>query len=414
MDIRKEKNNKQLSKVHIIIIMGVILALIIYIFNSGYKKNIDIRETLVNKVEQGTLNIQVEGYGKLRSSKQKLLTSQSNATVDEIVLKPGAVVGIDSIILQLRSPALDHEVNVTKQEYTRQQAILRKLKLIQVREVLANEEKFELIKADYETVAMREVAMQDLVVKGIVSKLDFSEVKLKVAQLKKRVAIIEKMAEKLKLVHDESINIQNEAIGNAKSNYNTVLQLYEQLTVRAGMNGILQKLPVELGQSLAVGEQVALIGGTEDLVALVKVPQADAAQVRVGQNASIDTRKNIIEAKVIRVSPTVEDGSVEIEIALTGTLPAQLRPEQNIDAIINIEKINAAYFIQRPTNVVAFSTSTLYKLSEDQLTAYATPVEFGVTSGRFIQIISGASSGESLIVSDLSYLNNIPEVALIQ
>jgi HlyD family secretion protein len=414
VDIRKEKNNKQLSKVHIIIIMGVILALIIYIFNSGYKKNIDIRETLVNKVEQGTLNIQVEGYGKLRSSKQKLLTSQSNATVDEIVLKPGAVVGIDSIILQLRSPALDHEVNVTKQEYTRQQAILRKLKLIQVREVLANEEKFELIKADYETVAMREVAMQDLVVKGIVSKLDFSEVKLKVAQLKKRVAIIEKMAEKLKLVHDESINIQNEAIGNAKSNYNTVLQLYEQLTVRAGMNGILQKLPVELGQSLAVGEQVALIGGTEDLVALVKVPQADAAQVRVGQNASIDTRKNIIEAKVIRVSPTVEDGSVEIEIALTGTLPAQLRPEQNIDAIINIEKINAAYFIQRPTNVVAFSTSTLYKLSEDQLTAYATPVEFGVTSGRFIQIISGASSGESLIVSDLSYLNNIPEVALIQ
>ncbi|KGJ86790.1 HlyD family secretion protein [Colwellia psychrerythraea] len=411
MDIIKKGNKNNNKKyIYFIVVVMVALAWIIFSFASG--TSIKRQDILIKTVELGTLNIEVEGYGKLRSSKQKLLTSRSKATVKEIVLKPGALVTHDSIILHLDNLDLEHEVTIAKQEYTRQLANLRKLKLIQIREVLTNDENLAIIQADYDAANMRMTAMGDLASEGIVSQLDYNDLKLQTKQLKKRIQIIKNSYSKLKLVHAESINIQAEEIEIAKSNYDKVQENYSRLTVKAGMEGILQELPVELGQSLAVGQQIALIGGTKDLVALIKVPQSDADKIRIGQKASIDTRKNIIESEVLRISPTVENGTVEIEIALTGNLPAHLRPEQDIDAVIYIEKIEEAYFIQRPSNVSSFSTAMLYKLSQDQLSAQITSIEFGVTSGLFIQVISGATRGDSLVLSNLSYLTDLPVIGL--
>jgi len=412
MDVIRENRKTPVIKKSIVFVLAAMVLLAWYLLASEYRESIERKELIINTVEQGSLHIQVEGYGKLRSSKQKLLTSLSNSTVEEIVLKPGAMVRSDSIIMLLKNPELEHEMGVAKRAYTHELATLRKLKLTQVRELLSNEEKLELIKSDYETAKMRKLAMQDLVTEGIVSKLDFRSVELTTKQLKKRIAIIDKNVEKLKQVHVESINIQLETITDAKSNFESVQQRFLQLTVKAGMEGILQKLPVELGQSLVAGQEIALIGGTEDLVALINVPQAEAIKVRVGQKAFIGAAKDNIESEVIRVSPTVESGSVEIEIALSGTLPVQLRPEQNVDAVIYIERIDEAYFIQRPANVSEYSTSTLYKLSPDQLSASSTAIEFGVTSGQYIEITAGAIAGDSLVLSDLSYLNNVSVIGL--
>jgi len=412
MDVIRKKRKTPVIKKSIVFVLAAMVLLAWYLLASEYRESIERKELIINTVEQGSLQIQVEGYGKLRSSKQKLLTSLSNSTVEEIVLKPGAMVRSDSIIMLLKNPELEHEMGVAKRAYTHELATLRKLKLTQVRELLSNEEKLELIKSDYETAKMRKLAMQDLVTEGIVSKLDFRSVELTTKQLKKRIAIIDKNVEKLKQVHVESINIQLETITDAKSNFESVQQRFLQLTVKAGMEGILQKLPVELGQSLVAGQEIALIGGTEDLVALINVPQAEAIKVRVGQKAFIGAAKDNIESEVIRVSPTVESGSVEIEIALSGTLPVQLRPEQNVDAVIHIERIDEAYFIQRPANVSEYSTSTLYKLAPDQLSASSTAIEFGVTSGQYIEITAGAIAGDSLVLSDLSYLNNVSVIGL--
>lgn len=412
MDIIKKNNKKTISKNYLIIMVIGVLLLAWYLLSLNSHISVDRKDILVKTVKQGTLNNQVEGYGKLRSAKQTLLTSQSNATVKTILLKPGALVTRDSIILELKNPELEYEVKVAEQDFQRELANLRKLKLTQVREMLTTEEKLELIKSEYETASMRQKAMSELVEKGIVSRLDYNSVVLQTRQLEKRIGIIEQSVTKLQQVHLESVNIQLEAIDSARSNFDTVQKRFEQLMVKAGMDGILQRLPVELGQSLVVGQQMALIGGTEDLLALIKVPQAEAVKIQAGQKASIDTRKEVIEATVQRVSPTVEDGSVEIEIALTGTLPTQLRPEQNVDATVFIDQIDRAYFIQRPGNAQPFSTTTMYRLSEDQSMAVAVTVEFGVASGRLIEIISGVSVGDSLVISDISNLDGIPEFRL--
>ncbi|NOU51314.1 HlyD family efflux transporter periplasmic adaptor subunit [Pseudoalteromonas sp. JBTF-M23] len=382
-------------------------------FFSGSNEAVERNELVINTVQQGALQVQVEGYGKLRSSKQKLLTSTSNATVEEIILKPGAMVTHDSVIMLLKNPELKHELEAAQRAYNHEQANLRKLKLTQMQELLAVEEKLEQVKSEYETAQMRKQAMEELVKEGIVSKLDYKEVVLSAKQYKKRIAIAQKNIEKLKMVHVESINIQKEAIVDAQSNLASVQLRYDELTVRAGMNGILQKQHVELGQSLTAGQKIALIGGTEDLIALIKVPQAQASQIQVGQKASVGAGKYQIASQVVRVSPTVESGSVEIEIAFDSADSVNLRPEQTVDAVVYIDDIEDAYFIERPANISAFSSSSLYKLSADQLAANATQIEFGVTAGEYIQIKSGAFPGDSLVISDLSYLKNEPTIKLV-
>lgn len=412
MDVIKEQEKSSLNIKYI----GSVLFLIIltgwYFLSSNSYRSVDRKELLINTVERGSLVVQVEGYGKLRSSKQKSLTSQSNATVEEIVLKPGALVTQDSIIVRLKNPELENEVKTFEQAYISEQAALRKLKLTQLLENLEKEEQLELIKADRETAKLRKNAMQGLVEDGIVSKLDYGAAVLNAQQLEKRVAIIQNSVEKLKMVHVEAINIQSEAVETARGNYESVREKFAQLTVRASMEGILQKLPVELGQSLNVGQQIALIGGTQDLVALIKVPQAEASKIRIGQSASVDTRKEIIKSEVLRVSPTVEDGSVEVEVALFGELPSHLRPEQIVDALIHIDQIDDTFFIQRPSNTNEFTTSTLYKVSQDGKSAKAAEILFGISSGQYIQIVSGAALGDGLVISDLSYLNGEPEIGL--
>lgn len=412
MDVIKEQQKKTLNIKHIGSAIILIFLTGWYFLSLNPHRSVDSRDLLIYTVERGPLIVQVEGYGKLRSSKQKSLTSQSKATVEEIVLRPGALVTHDSVIVRLKNPELENEVKVFEQAYISEQAVLRKLKLTQLLENLEKEEQLELIKADRETAKLRKNAMQGLVEDGIVSRLDYGSADLNAQQLEKRVTIIQSGVEKQKMVHVEAINIQSEAVETARGNYESAKEKYAQLTVRAGMEGILQKLPVELGQSLNVGQQIALIGGTQDLVALIKVPQAEASKIQIGQPVSVDTRKEIIKSEVLRVSPTVEDGTVEVEVALFGKLPSHLRPEQTVDALIHIDKIDDTFFIQRPSNTNEFATSTLYKVSQGKQSAKATEISFGKISGKYIQIVSGAALGDRLVISDLSYLNGASEIGL--
>ena len=165
-------------------------------------------------------------------------------------------------------------------------------------------------------------------------------------------------------------------------------------------------MSVELGQSLAAGQEIALIGSVTDLIALIRVPQSQAQQIIVGQTAIIDTRRDKITGRVARIDPIVENNTVNIEISLPKNLPASARPQLNVDGIIIADTLKNITYIKRPANVKANNKGQLYQYDHQQQKARLTPITFGAQAGRFIEIISGAKPGEQFIVSDLSNLKN--------
>lgn len=360
------------------------------------------KDLLISEVKQGDLSITVDGYGKLVSEKLRLITSLTQATVKEIILKPGAIVDKDSIIVHLANPELKLNVESAQQELAKLKANLRQLKLNHKRELLTEQAILAELESRLEAATLKRAAEELLVADGIVSNLTFKQSQLNEQQLRKRIDILSEKLLQLKLVHKEAINIQKERIKQQIGRLDIANNRLEKLQVKAGFNGVLQRLSVDLGQSLSAGQEIALIGSTKELIAEIKVPQNQASLISTGQEVIINNRQSSFQGTVSRINPIVEQNTVSIDIQLPDGLPKNARPEQSVDAEIIIKTITNAYYIERPSNVKSQTSQSMYKLNNDRTLAIRVPLKFGEKTGRYIEVKSEVSKNDLFVISDLS------------
>jgi len=409
MDVKKIKTKQSKFKTKPVIggLAAFLLAsLTWYVSTQTGGTSVKRNDMLFGTVKHGDLQVEIEGYGALRSDKQVLITSLTSATVQEIVLKPGALVTADSIIVQLANPELQQQVDSAVRELSQRKANLRQLILNQKREVLNESASFAEMEARYETAKVKLEAQSGLVKSGIVSVLDYKDSLVQEGQLNKRLKIHKQRTEALKLVNQEAISIQKEQIMQQQGQLDIAQNRLDRLTIKAGFDGVLQRLSVELGQSLSAGQEIALIGSVQDLIALVRVPQSKAQQIFIGQKAIIDTRRDKIIGTVARIDPVVVENTVEVEIALPEQLPASARPQLSVDAVIITDTLANITYMERPVNGKANSNTSLFRLDDTNNAAKRTPVKFGKEAGRYIEIIDGGNVNDIFIVSDLSLEKN--------
>jgi len=405
VDIKKSPKKQKLLSAKVLIIVSSVVTLFFLIINLNSAlttKTLARKDILIASVKQGDLDVTVDGYGTLKSDKLQLLTTLTKATVKEILLKPGALVNENSVIVQLENPELEQLVENASQALVQAQANLRQLVLNQQRELLNENASLAELTAIFQTTQLKRIAQQTLLVKGIVSQLTFKETQLNEQQYQQRISIAKQRLKHLALVHQEAINIQKERIKQQQGQHKVALNRVEKLTMKAGSNGVLQRLSVELGQSLQAGQEVALIGSVKDLIALIRVSQNQAQQVVIGQKVIVNTRQDDIIGQVSRIDPVVRDNTVEIEVSLPKQLPTSARPQQNVDAVIVAQTLINILYIERPINVKGQSQHTLYQLDNNNSIATRVLLSFNSKAGRYITITSGAKLGDKFIISDLS------------
>lgn len=366
---------------------------------------------LLGTVRQGDLQVQVDGYGVLRSDNQKLLAASAPGTVEALLLKPGAVVKADSIIMRLSNPELEKVLNDEERKLVQEQVALRQLLLNQRLELLNENAKLGELRASYTAARTTREEQQEWADKGYVSKLSFRETQLKETLLSQSSAAAEQRIAQLKLVHAEVAKIQQEKIAAQQARYDIVKEQHAGLSVRAGMDGVLQSLSVELGQSFIPGQKLALVGGQGDLVAMIKVPQAAAQQVKPGQPVQIDTRQDKAAGRVLRVNPAVDNGTIMVEVAFDGAPPASARPELNVDAAILTSTLKNVRYVERPANARANGSAPMFVL-DGANRARRTKVRFGADAGRYMQVLGGAEARQQMIVSDMARLAQASSVAI--
>jgi multidrug resistance efflux pump len=408
MDVVKTKKRNGFPYVNKATVSIVSVAVVAFLFLTAFGSNGSVavkrQEILIEQVKQGDLDIVIDGYGTLTSNRQQLITSFSTATVKEILLKPGANVTADSVIAYLENPELNQQVEDAEQELIQIQANLRQLKLANQREKLNESATLAEIQSQYEAAALRKSAEEKLVEQGIVSQLTYQQSVLEEKQLKQRIGIQTERNQQLELVHEEAVNIQQERVKQQQGRLNIAQSRLDKLTIKAGFDGVLQRLSVELGQSLTAGQEVALIGSVTDLIALIRVPQSQAQLVSIGKTAIIDTRRDKITGTVARINPVVENNTVEIEISLPNELPASARPQLNVDGSIIADQLENVKYIKRPAGSKSNSEVALYKVFNDNKQAQTQAIRFGAQAGQNIQILAGAEVNEQFIISDLSNL----------
>ncbi|WP_339141244.1 efflux RND transporter periplasmic adaptor subunit [Pseudoalteromonas galatheae] len=415
MDVIKQKQARPLHKVGLIVAIPLVLIfawLSLKLFSTSDEFKLPRQAIIVGQVKQGDLDVSVDGYGVLRSNKQKLITTQDPATVYEILVRPGGEVQPDTIILKMQDPDLLQQLESAEMELNRQQANFRRQKLANQRELLMEVATLAELTSEHQSLVMRREAQQTLRDQGVVPAIDVKTAELEEQQLSERVQLQQTRIEQLKLLHSEDLTISQELLNQAQSLFARLKEREAKLTVRAGTEGVLQRLAVELGQSVVAGQELAQVGSTNDLQALVRVSQSKAEQIQVGQFAMVNTRRERVPAKVTRISPQVQEGTIEVELTFVNGVPDSARPELNVDAQISTHQLKNALYVERPSNTQSHSQQTLFVLNND----IATPqiVSFGIDAGKFLQIESGVTPNQQIILSDTSTYKNAKQVRIIQ
>lgn len=381
---------------------GVSMAMLVAGWQLGFSESVHYvnRDSVsIAKVEAGEFAIKVEGYGSLQSLNRRLLTATNNAVVDELILKAGAEVEADTVIMRLKNPELEADLRQALANLKNAKTTRRQIILDQQREMLNSESALSELEAEQEIAMLQVDAERALVKSGVVSGINAKRNELRAQQITKQIQLEHVKLEKLAAVHKEALSIQSDLIEQANDEYEVAKNMVEMLSVKAGIEGVIQRSALNLGQSVAPGTELALIGSLSPLVAEIKVPQMQAHLVSAGMKAEINSVNGQILGVVVRVDPVVSDGAVQVDIQLNEE-DSGLKPMQQVDATILAQVQKGVHYIKTPTGVNENSTAALFKLTGDDV-AKKVEVRFGKSSGQLIQILSGAKPGDKIISSKL-------------
>ena len=407
MDIVREKPKKKMSTkvlgvVALIIILFFVVKLVFNRDTSTYAVNSNA--LLTDKVQQGELYVSVRGIGVLVPKDIRWVATNVEGRVERILIKAGAQVSEGDLLMELSNPQLVQRLEETRWELDEMEAETTALEVSLESELLDQEAAVINEKLNHERALLTLNAQKTLLEQGVVavSHIDHEEIKIDVAQFKQRWELeIKRLAKRR-----ENLAAQRLAAQARVNRMRKILQRAQEqvdgLNVKATMDSIVQEMPMELGQQVGSGTNLARLARSGEFIAELRIPEKLINEVVIGQEVTVDTRTSKIQGKIKRIDPAVINGSVQVDVELTSDIPKEARPDLTVEGEIDIARINNTLFVQRPMFAKSFGQAQVYLLDEQGNTASRHDVTFGQTSTKYIEIKSGLKAGQNIIVSDVS------------
>jgi HlyD family secretion protein len=363
-------------------------------------------------VKRGPMLREVRGLGTLVPEDIRWVAAQTDAHVDKWVLRPPAIVKPSSIIMELSDPTVQKDAVDAQYQLKGAEADYQNLK-VQVNSDLMSQKATEAsVRSDYMQAKIQHDTDVKLVKEGLTSVLIEQKSRVTEEQLKIRMEL---EAERTKIASDSAsakLLAQQAKVEQMKALYGLKMSQVEALHVRAGIDGVLQLLPVDVGQHVTPGMNLARVADPKKLRAEVKIAETQAKDVVPGQKASIDTRNGIVGGHVSRVDPSVINGTVTVDVTIDDPLPPGARPDLSVDGTITLENLKDVLFVGRPVHGQSDSTIGIFKLTEDGSEATRVNVKLGRSSVNTIEILDGLKVGDKVILSDMSAWDNFDRIRL--
>jgi HlyD family secretion protein len=366
----------------------------------------------IDTVKRGEMLREVRGIGTLVPEQISWIAARSAGRIDRIVLRPGATVKPEDVILILSNPEVVQAAADTGLQLKASEADLKSFKVQLESSLLASESMAAATKADYEQAKLRAQVNEDLFKKGLVSELEMRLSKVTAEQAEARNTIEQKRFAFAREGVAPQLATKAAGVDQVRAQAKLRQDELDALEVRAGMAGVLQVVPVEIGAQVVAGANLARVADPSRLKAEVRIAETQAKDIRLGLPASIDTRNGIVKGQVSRIDPAVQNGTVLVDVSLQGELPPGARPDLSIDGTIQLERLEKVVFVGRPTFGQEKSVVGMFKLDADGLYATRIPVHLGRSSVNTIEVVSGLEPGDRVILSDTSQLDDHDRVRL--
>jgi len=409
MDVPRPHVAKQKRKRRIIIIAASVFGLILVTFALSRLKpavpSVDRSTVWIDTVKRGPMVRQVRGLGTLVPQEIRWIAANTEGRVEKIVVRPGAHVEPDTILLELTSPELEQAARDAELQFKAAEAELTTLRATLQRELLEQESSAARVHSEFQQAKMENETNENLKKNGLVADLIYKTSKVKAEDLGIRDAIEQKRYAFARDSIEPQLASKQAAVDQVKALAQLKLNQVEALHVRAGFTGVLQQLPLEVGQRVIPGANLARVADPTKLKAQVKIAETQAKDIQIDQVASIDTRNGVVAGHVVRVDPAVEQGTVTVDVALDGELPKGARPDLSVDGTIELERLDNVIYVGRPAFGQENNTVGIFKLVAGSSEAVRTPVKLGRSSVNTIEILSGLEPGDQVILSDTSSMD---------
>jgi len=268
------------------------------------------------------------------------------------------------------------------------------------------------VEADYENAKRDADANKELAKIGVLSESAMKSSVAKARELATRHNIEqERIAETSKAVETQ-LAVQQANIDQKRALAGLKHKQLDALKVRAGIAGVLQELPVQVGQRATQGTILAKVVQPDHLKAELKIPETQAKDIVIGQQAEIDTHNGVVDGTVSRIDPAVLNGTVTVDVKLDGPPPKGARPDLSVDGTITLERLDNVLYVGRPAFGQEKQTVGMFKIDPDEKGAVRTQVELGRSSVNTIEIIRGLKEGDKVILSDMSRWDNVDRIRL--
>jgi len=395
---------------------GVVAVLLITLGLSRLKPaapSVDRGTLVIDTVKRGGMLRQVRGLGTLVPEELRWIPAATEGRVERIVVQPGSTVSPDTVILELSNPELEMQALDAESQLRAAEAQHAELKVRLESQHLDQEAAAASVQADYAQARMRADTDQQLAEQGLVADLNRKLSRVAADQLENRNRIEQRRL----AIAGDSIKAQL-AGQQAQVEQKRVLarlrrsQVKAQ-AVRAGIGGMLQQVPVEVGQRVSPGTILAKVAEQNRLKAVIKVAETQAKDIQIGQAASIDTRNGIVDGRVSRVDPAAQNGTVTVDVALTSELPKGARPDLSVDGTVELERLENILYVGRPAQGGQGPGPVgLFKLEEGGSTATRVTVRLGRTSVSTVEVVGGLKEGDQVILSDTSAYDAVDRIRL--
>jgi len=412
--VKKKKRQKQTAMivVAVIVVLGATLGV------SKLKpalQGVDEGTIWPDTVKRGSMLRQVRGLGVLSPIPEdvRLIPAETDARVERILVLPGGTpIPADTVIMELSNPQVEQEALNADLELRSAEAEYHNTKAKIDSDLMSLRSGAATVEADYENAKREADQNRELKKIGVVSDSVLKVSLSKEKELATRLKIEQdRIAESTKAIETQ-LAVQQTTIDQKKALAQLKHRQKDALKVRAGIKGVLQEVPVQVGQRLAQGTILAKVVQPEHLQAELKIPETQAKDIITGLKAEIDTHNGVVEGTVTRIDPAVQAGTVTVDVKLDGPPPKGARPDLSVDGTITLEKLDNVLYVGRPAFGQEKSSVGMFKIDPDGKTATRVKVDLGRSSVNFIEIAGGLKEGDRVILSDMSRFDTQNQIKL--
>lgn len=408
------KRKKKIRRIIYIVIILILLPLVTYGLSrlKPAPPSVDGSTIYAGTVERSDMLLQVRGLGTLVPETVTIIPAITEGRVVQRLILPGAPVKPDSIILIMTNPQLEQQLTSAKFQLKSAQAALVQLKATVSNQLMALRSTAANVRSEYLTAQMQAEADQEGLQKGVVAKVVADKSQVQAKELKDEDELAQQQVDSFAASVQSQLAVQQNTVNQDQAQVDLYQREVNELTVRAGIAGVLQEEPAQVGQEMTAGAELASVAEQTKLKAALQIAETQVGNVQLGQSASVDTHNGIIPGHVIRIDPAVTNGTRTVDVHLDGPLPPGAVPNLSVEGTILYDHLKNVLHVGRPVHGDENSTVTLFKEINGGTEAVAVKVAIGKTSVSDVQILSGLNVGDVVILSDMSAYDNFDRIRI--